>query len=147
VSYENFDTKGRRTRNFKQVHKDACDDRDYCGCPQEDADSETADLISSDLPELDVRNLFGPRHMPVIDFDIPVRLVPSGTPGHSHLYIDQACGEAEYFELLEALVKAGFVEKGYVSASLKRGYTSVRHPARPKEYEGLGVVKFAKAEE
>lgn len=67
-------------------------------------------------------------HFPVIDIDIPARLIPSSTPGHSHLYIDHPVPESMYWPLLHALADAGIVEQGYVDASEARGYTSVRLP-------------------
>lgn len=67
-------------------------------------------------------------HAPVIDFDLPVEVVPSSTPGHSHLYINHKMTWEAYQELLVALVKAGLVEDGYVKASVARGFTSVRPP-------------------
>lgn len=67
-------------------------------------------------------------HAPVIDFDLPLEVVPSSTPGHSHLYINHLMTWETYQELLVALVKAGLVEDGYVKASVARGFTSVRPP-------------------
>lgn len=67
-------------------------------------------------------------HKPVIDLDLAAKLVPSSTPGHFHLFIDREMPWETYVELLEALVKAGLVEPGYVDASRERGYTAVRLP-------------------
>lgn len=67
-------------------------------------------------------------HRPVLDIDLPVKVVPSSTPGHSHVFIDAPMTWATYSRLLEALADAGLVERGYVSASQARGYTSVRLP-------------------
>lgn len=68
------------------------------------------------------------RHKPVIDLDLPARLVPSSTPGHYHLYIDAEVSWEAYARLLKAFVEAGLVEKGYLGASLSRGFSSVRPP-------------------
>jgi hypothetical protein len=67
-------------------------------------------------------------HKPVLDIDLPATLLPSSTPGHFHLLIDHEMPWNTFVELLEALVKAGLVEPGYVNASLERGYTAVRLP-------------------
>ncbi len=67
-------------------------------------------------------------HMPVIDIDLPVKAVPSRTPGHFHLYIDKEMDWDTYMELLWALVDAGLVQRGYVEASIKQGATFVRKP-------------------
>lgn len=71
-------------------------------------------------------------HAPVLDIDIPARLVPSTTPGHSHLYFDLPLLWEEYVALLHALVDAGIVEEGFAEASIKRGQTMVRTPGTVK---------------
>lgn len=75
----------------------------------------------------------GGYHLPVIDLDMPARVVPSSTPGHHHLYIDKRVSWGQYVKLLEALQDAGLVEPGYVASSRKRGYTAVRPPWVRKE--------------
>jgi len=65
-------------------------------------------------------------HKPVIDLDVPARLVPSKTPGHFHLYIDVEMEWDDYSELLWALAKAGIVEQNYVAASNVAGMSFVR---------------------
>jgi hypothetical protein len=55
-----------------------------------------AQVVSSEIYDTD-------RHAPVLDIDVPAYLVPSSTPGHSHLYI-------------------------YVKASIRRRHTAVRVP-------------------
>lgn len=67
-------------------------------------------------------------HMPVIDLDIECHLVPSSTPGHSHLYINKPMTKTELWALLEQMARIGLVEEGYVSASKRRGFSAVRHP-------------------
>lgn len=67
-------------------------------------------------------------HYPLIDFDIPVHLVPSSTEGHSHLYIDRALTWQQYRNLLSALEVAGLVGTGTVEAAMIRGYTALRLP-------------------
>lgn len=66
-------------------------------------------------------------HRPVIDIDMPVRLVES-SPGKHHLMIDRVLAWDEYEKLLDALVEAGIVEPGYVNAAKHRGFTAVRVP-------------------
>ena len=77
-----------------------------------------ANLISS----LTVNNT----HAPVIDLDLPVRLLPSRTPGHYHLYIDVEMDSSDYFELLMVMSKVGLVEEGYYEASRRKGASYVR---------------------
>ena len=69
-----------------------------------------------------------PRHWPVLDLDIPAVLVPSSTPGHSHLYLDVEMNDEQFWAMCDALVEAGVLQPGYVSACKSRGYTSVRLP-------------------
>ena len=72
-------------------------------------------------------------HHPVLDLDIPVHLIPSSTPGHSHLYIDTSINGREFWAMCDALAAAGVLEEGYVRACKTRGYTSVRLPWVKKE--------------
>ena len=74
-------------------------------------------------------------HYPCIDIDIPVRLVPSSTPGHSHLYVDKPITWDTYKNLLVALAEAGIVEGGYLDASVAQGGTTVRMPHVKKGVE------------
>lgn len=72
-------------------------------------------------------------HKPVLDIDLPVKLIPSSTGGHFHLYIDKEMSWGKYLLLLNALVEVGIVEQGYVDAASRRGYTAVRLPWIEKE--------------
>ena len=72
-------------------------------------------------------------HHPVLDLDIPVHLVPSSTPGHSHLYIDTGINGRKFWAMCDALAAAGVLQEGYVRACKTRGYTSVRLPWVKKE--------------
>lgn len=71
-------------------------------------------------------------HAPVLDIDLPCKLVESSTPGHFHLFIDKAITWEQYEAILRALGAAGIIEPGYESASIRRKQTFVRKP---------GVVK------
>lgn len=93
---------------------------------EETTSLETADVVSSELRESDP--FFGKRHMLVIDLDVSAALIPSSTPGHSHLFIDAPMSWLEYQDVLEALANAGILEAGYVGASKARGFTAVRLP-------------------
>jgi hypothetical protein len=123
---------GRATRNFRQNHADdpaACvpDAWGYCPCPLEEAPPQTAELVCSDVG-------MG-LHKPVIDLDLPAKLVPSGTPGHSHLYLEQEVPFEDYMRILEALAFAGIVQWGFHDSTRERGFGSVRHPNRPKKVD------------
>ena len=72
-------------------------------------------------------------HYPVLDIDIPAHLVPSSTPGHSHLYIDAPLTGRQLWALCDALAEVGILQPGYVRACKTRGYTSVRLPWVRKE--------------
>lgn len=74
----------------------------------------------------------GDWHLPVLDLDVPHRLEPSSTEGHSHLYIDVPVKWDVYVKLLDALANAGIVERGYVEASKAKGATMVRKPGVTK---------------
>lgn len=89
-------------------------------------DLSEANVVSSLAP--DFPTVVSPWHRPVLDLDIPAFLVPSSTPGHSHLYIDHEVPDDVFWRLCDALAEAGILQEGYVSASKSRGYTSVRLP-------------------
>jgi hypothetical protein len=68
-------------------------------------------------------------HMPVLDIDrIPVFIIPSSTPGNSHLYIDKLLTWEAYEALLIGFAESGLIEHGYFKASLSRKATFVRKP-------------------
>lgn len=67
-------------------------------------------------------------HTVMLDLDVPARLVPSSTPGNSHLYIDVPLSWRKYRKLLAALGEAGILQDGYVKASLVRRCTALRLP-------------------
>lgn len=69
-----------------------------------------------------------PWHLPVLDLDIPVFVLPSSTPGHSHLYIDHPLPWDAYLQLLECLADIGLLEEGYLEASKRRKRTDIRLP-------------------
>lgn len=74
-------------------------------------------------------------HALLLDIDHPAWLVPSTTPEHYHLYVNVPGGiePEKYSALLTALADAGVIEWGYASASIARGWTSVRLPWIQKE--------------
>jgi len=75
-------------------------------------------------------------HRPVIDLDIPCRYVPSTTPGHGHLYIDQPMSQEQFQGILDAMAVAGVVQEGYRKYSKQRGMALVRPPwiRKPKKH-------------
>lgn len=73
------------------------------------------------------------KHMPVIDIDLPVRVEPSTTEGHYHLYIDKELTSGQYDRLLWAMEVAGIIEKGFYNAWQARGMTMVRKPGEKKQ--------------
>lgn len=67
-------------------------------------------------------------HAPVIDLDFPCKLIPSSTPGHFHLYIEQEMSWRNYEQLLKALYNAGIIERGFYNMAVARRMTMVRPP-------------------
>src|SRR3989344_4402534 len=72
-------------------------------------------------------------HAPVLDLDVPAYLIPSSTPGHSHLYIDVEIPWSVYRKLLRALARAGIIEDYFYKGALDREQTMVRPPWVKKE--------------
>lgn len=81
-----------------------------------------------------------PVHALLIDLDIPAWLVPSSTPGHSHLYVDVAIPERNYFALLGALADCGVIQPGYAKSSIHRGGTALRLPWVKKHEQDAPVA-------
>lgn len=67
-------------------------------------------------------------HKPVLDIDLPICAEESSTEGHWHLIIDKEMPESIYFELLDAMLKANILEKGFVDAAKSRGASWIRTP-------------------
>lgn len=84
------------------------------------SNEQDGNLISSRCPD--------GQHMPVIDLDVPHRLIPSTTEGHGHLYLDVRMPWWRYVILLYGLRQAGVIERGFFWWSLRRGATFVRRP-------------------
>lgn len=99
---------------------------DYSAQPTVTRDIDEANLIISRMEHQD--DPLVETHRPVLDIDLPVRVLESSTPGHSHVYIDYEMSWEAYEKLLWALADAGLIEAGYVRASVDRGYTALRLP-------------------
>lgn len=70
----------------------------------------------------------GELHRPVIDIDMPAWLFESSTPGHHHLVIDRQMPFDDLVKLLRVMAEVGIVEPGFVAATERRGYSSMRLP-------------------
>ncbi len=128
--------------------------RGYWHCPRLDEKKDSQDPHGPDTEQRDPAlkadaNLISSMcadgfHRPVLDLDIPAKLVPSSTPGNSHLYIDLPITPEKYMALLQALQDAGILQRGYAQAGIRRGATFVRPPnvkkpgamlAEPEKYK------------
>lgn len=67
-------------------------------------------------------------HMPVLDFDVPHRLVPSTTEDHSHLYVDVPTEWSRLKTALAVLADCGIIQQGFCDLSIMRGACFVRKP-------------------
>jgi hypothetical protein len=94
-------------------------------------DGQEANLVSSNVKDND--DPFGNDwHLPCLDIDFPVHVVPSTTPGHFHLYLNRHVTWDQYQELLDALYNAELIEFGFWHLSKERGGTFVRMPGTKK---------------
>lgn len=84
-------------------------------------DISDANVVSSEIEG-------SPLHTLMVDLDVPAHLIPSETPGHSHLFIDVPMTADQMWAIVDALAAAGVVEGGYAGSSHARGFTSVRLP-------------------
>lgn len=71
---------------------------------------------------------------PVIDLDGPHTYVPSDTPGHAHLYLDQRMHYGKVLALMAVLRWCGVIERGHWKGFLHRGYSVVRPPWARKHH-------------
>lgn len=63
-----------------------------------------------------------------IRFDVPVIVLPSTSPGHFHIYIEKEMAWPVYLRLLQAMMKIGFLEFGFVAAAERREMTMLVKP-------------------
>lgn len=71
----------------------------------------------------------GKMHKPVLDIDLPVKVLDSSTAGHHHLFIDKEMSWEQYAKLLDVLAEVGIIEEGYSRVSQgSRKHTAVRLP-------------------
>lgn len=117
-----FDTHGRITYSVDTVWLRG----DY-GWPDE-AEERLTPAPASRSTLISSRVAGTTEHMPAIDVDVPVRVYPSSTEGHFHLYIDKPMSWRAYRRVLRALVRAGVVEKNYYNVSWNRKATHLRLP-------------------
>lgn len=89
--------------------------------------SQPANLISSITDD--------GKQMPILDMDFPHRIIPSSTPGHTHLYIDVPMSNWKWFWLMWGLYQAGVIELGFFVWSIRRGGNFVRTPYSRKSEE------------
>lgn len=93
---------------------------------EETTSLKEAHIISSESNQL---RGFASKHMVMFDCDVPVMVIPSSTPGHSHIYFPRNYVSKDVlFALLDSLAVAGIVEPGYVAVSKARGFAALRLP-------------------
>lgn len=71
-------------------------------------------------------------HMPLFDFDFPVAVRPSSTPGKYHVYLNKAISWVEYRNILNAFADAGLLEEGWVDSARRQGQAFLRCPGVDK---------------
>lgn len=87
---------------------------------KEEADMDTANLVSSELPN--------GMHAPALDLDFACHLVPSSTMGKFHLYIDKEITWDQYRHLLNGFYRAGLIEYEWYQNAMRDERTYVRLP-------------------
>lgn len=83
-------------------------------------------------------------HKPVLDIDMPVKVIPSSTEGHFHLYIDKEMPWEDYVKLMNVMAEVGILEPGYVRASTTRKYSACRLPWVKKETKADEILEEKK---
>jgi hypothetical protein len=84
-------------------------------------------------------------HRPVIDIDLPARLVPSSTEGHYHLYIDTPMELPVYLAMLDAMAAAGVVAHTWVEHVRERGMSTCRPEWVKKPLPSNGRWQYPKS--
>jgi hypothetical protein len=94
----------------------------------------TTGLFEPNLVSSKLDHEKGPQamHAPAIDLDFPAYLVESSTPGHFHLYLEREVPLDKYLKVLEAMMEAGLVERGFYNAAVSRKATFLRLPGDHK---------------
>jgi hypothetical protein len=83
--------------------------------------------ISDESPGLNL-------HILMLDIDRhALRVIPSATPGHSHLVIPGRFAWEDVSQLLELLMKMGIIEGGFCHLAQERGQVFLRIPGIKKE--------------
>lgn len=114
---------------FNQPDLEAYEKHKVMGDARAAVDVSQANLISSEVSR--------GKHMPVIDCDFGVQAIPSSTPGHYHLYLDQELTWDQYKALLDGFHKAGLIQDGWYDNAMsdERSYVRLPHikksPAKP----------------
>lgn len=67
-------------------------------------------------------------HYPVLNFDFPVRVYPSTTPGHYHVYLDKPIESEVYFAFLDYLNEMGLTDRRWTRSAHHLGASWVRLP-------------------
>lgn len=89
---------------------------------------EAATSITEANVSTSIREDAPDHHALLLDLDVPAWLLPSSTPGHSHLYVDVSIPTPKFYALLDALADAGVIQHGYATSSKHRGGTALRLP-------------------
>ncbi len=71
--------------------------------------------------------------MPFIDFAVPVKLVPSSSKNHFHVYLDVEMSWEEYQKLLEEMLDLGLLGADWVKMAIKQKMTTLIRPGLTKK--------------
>lgn len=67
-------------------------------------------------------------HALLLDLDMPAYLIPSSTPGKSHLYVDVRMDYDKMIAVMEALEAAGVIQGAWVHLTKEREQAALRTP-------------------
>lgn len=94
---------------------------------------QVGDIIQANVIGSAIKDTERLVHKPVLDIDMPVKVIESSTPGHYHLYIDKVMSWDKYQLLMAVLVEVGIVQEGFYKFAVKRGQSFTRLPWIKKE--------------
>jgi len=102
---------------------------------QEDTDMQGYKQLEPLHPETDWDkiNLIGSRvvgtmnrHRPIFDFDFPVTVVESSTPGRYHVYLHRQISWEQYEAILDAMEDAKLLNPGWVRSAVAHQCATLR---------------------
>lgn len=136
-----------RTPYFQKTLNDPVTYEERKKAKMEECDLDRANLIGS-LQDMDPNEDEGAMHLPIFDFDYPIAVVPSSTPGHYHLYLSKPLEWGTYKLLLQAFAQHNLLQHAWVNRAITDRTAALRLPGHtkpppiPPQYPSAGASRW-----